>query len=48
VIFWENICDVDQYIYIDEVHVSQNGNKIIAQKIYEYISSNDSNQGEGG
>ncbi len=32
--------DVNEYIYIDNIHVSPNGNKIIAQKIYNRVESN--------
>jgi lysophospholipase L1-like esterase len=31
--------DQKEYIYIDECHVSPNGNKIIAAKIYDHISN---------
>jgi lysophospholipase L1-like esterase len=34
--------DNDEYIYIDFCHVSPNGNKIIAKKIYDYIKNKDS------
>ena len=31
--------DSNEYIYIDNCHVSPNGNKIIAEKIYNHINS---------
>lgn len=30
--------DREEYIYIDDCHVSPNGNKIIAEKIYDYMN----------
>lgn len=39
--------DVDEYIYIDECHVSPNGNRIIAEYLNDYINSlNLNNKGE--
>jgi len=29
--------DGDEYIYIDDIHVSPNGNRIIADRIYKFI-----------
>ncbi|KQC06762.1 MAG: hypothetical protein APR62_07530 [Smithella sp. SDB] len=37
VIILTDIFDSKEPIYIDEYHVSPNGNKIVAQKIYDYI-----------
>jgi len=31
--------DLEEYIYIDHCHVSPNGNKIIAEKIYNHINN---------
>ena len=38
VIILTNVFDLKEYIYIDECHVSPNGNKIIAEKIYNHIN----------
>ena len=34
-----NAFDGDDYILIDQCHVSPNGNEIIARSIYDYISA---------
>jgi hypothetical protein len=39
VIVLTNIFDLKEPIYIDDCHVSPNGNKIIAEKIYYYINN---------
>lgn len=39
VIVLTNIFDIKEPIYIDGCHVSPNGNKIIAENIYNYINS---------
>lgn len=36
--------DLEEYIYIDYCHVSPNGNKIIATKIYNYINNSINNK----
>ena len=36
--------DREEYIYIDDCHVSPNGNKIIATKIYNYITNSIDNK----
>jgi lysophospholipase L1-like esterase len=39
--------DLEEYIYIDDCHVSPNGNKIIATKIYNYINNSIDNKKNG-
>jgi len=39
VIFPKDAFDIEDYIYIDDCHVSPNGNKIMAEKIYNYINT---------
>jgi hypothetical protein len=41
VIILTDAFDLEEYIYIDNCHVSPNGNKIIAAKIYNYITNSD-------
>jgi len=36
--------DIEEYIYIDDMHVSPNGNKIIAATIYNYITNSIDNK----
>ena len=39
-----DVFNLNEPIYIDDCHVSPNGNKIIAQKIYDYISNSIDNR----
>ncbi len=39
VIFPKDAFDIEDFIYIDDCHVSPNGNKIMAEKIYNHISA---------
>jgi len=44
VIILTDAFDREEYIYIDDCHVSPNGNKIIAAKIYNYITNSIDNK----